>query len=504
MKKVLFALIIAVALIAVSCSDYNVTNDLCSVQFGRLEAKAGSSGVTGVVAAAENLYWTYTAKKTENDKGSKTGETRYTAQEITNINSAEGVQESEKVSADSLKETPIKASGAGYTETLGGFAPGEWEFTIYGYLEQEHTNLIYKGTCTSAHLVVNKVATVAFNVEIQDGSKGTLITKAPGTVLDADYTVTLKSATLTGATMPEHTFTFVEPEGGADAYIATTENVKQGLWKLVYQFEDKSGNSLGDDLEVDALILNGATTTVTLQYDGTLCKWTVQSVTTPQDEDRIVWTQEYVPTNPTTTYPAVIPKVGEVLTYGTYPANYTNSSGSSVSAGDYAGKDVTWKVLAVENGRALVVSEKVLFYMKPKAEATTDDTSYIYKWSTNDINTYLNGNFLTDYGLSNVKIPSVSHTTEAGKDSSTQPAENSTEKVFLLSKAEAENASYFADNVARRVADLSGSNSNWLLRSPSSNMAYREVSVGTWGEMEPYGQGMHLYKGVRPAFWVTY
>ena len=283
MKKIFFVLL-AVLLVAVSCSDYDTSsNQMACVRFGRLEAKETGSNVSGELATPATLYWTYTAKK--KDSGSKTGETRYTAQEITNINSAEGIQESEKVSADSLKETPIKASGAGYTETLGGFAPGEWEFTIYGYLEQEHTNLIYKGTCTSAHLVVNKVATVAFNVEIQDGSKGTLITKAPGTVLDADYTVTLKSATLTGATMPEHTFTFVEPEGGADAYIATTENVKQGLWKLVYQFEDKSGNSLGDDLEVDALILNGATTTVNVTYNESATSWQVSRVTIPEIEN---------------------------------------------------------------------------------------------------------------------------------------------------------------------------------------------------------------------------
>jgi hypothetical protein len=214
------------------------------------------------------------------------------------------------------------------------------------------------------------------------------------------------------------------------------------------------------------------------------------------------------------------PEVGDILKYGTYPANYTGSAGTSVAAGtDYAGKDITWKVLSVdsENNRALVVSEKILFYMKQITAAQRTDkaadtyyTKYTYTWSGSDINTYLNGSFLTDYGLSGVSMASVEHTTEAGAGIgvTTQSAETTSEKVFLLSKTDA--STYFTSNSDRIAYDLSGSaQTGWWLRSPSqatgsSYKVYNVVFVQASGNVFTEGNYLCLYYGVRPAMWVNY
>jgi hypothetical protein len=510
MKKIFFVLL-AVLLVAVSCSDYNV-DDTASVIFGRLEAKGGLGTVSGSVAEAENLFWYYTAERT--DDGPATGETE-TETPIMNTVEREGYAEEQSI-------TPGFAN-----KRLSGFAPGTWTFTIYGYINgKADDNLVYKGVEKNQKLVAGETSTISFSVEIVDGSRGTLVTVAPGTIAsldNADYKITLKSATLEGKTFPviggegedkaspSHAFAKVDNSGDANngKYVATTkESVPQGLWTLVYGFEDRVGVQIGPDVTVSALILNGAVTTVTIEYNAELACWEVQDITEPTVSD---WTKAYSS--------AVVPEVGDILNYGTYPANYTGSAGTSVAASaDYAGKDITWKVLSVdtENNRALVVSEKILFYMKPYTAAQNTDSSantyfnkYTYKWSDCDINTYLNGSFLTDYGLSGVSMASVEHTTEAGAGIgyTTQAAETTSEKVFLLSVAEAN--SYFASDSDKVAYDLSGSAAAYWLRSPSqatgsSYKAYSVVFVRDSGSLFTDGDYVRLIKGVRPAMWVTY
>ena len=287
MKKVLFALIIAVALIAVSCSDYNVTNDLCSVQFGRLEAKAGTSGVSGVVADPNNLYWTYTAEKI--DGGSLTGDTRVNNNHVQKNIVAEG-------------EDP-----KGYTATLIDFAPGKWKFTIYGYLtkaardSKDGDKLIYMGTCTSAHLEVGKVATVAFNVEIQDGSNGIVVLQLPDQIGGAEYKATVEAAldntyisNISAADGMEHTSSTITQENlGTDDnkdlvnQITSAQDVKQGLWEITIHFASETNVDLGADVKFNALVLNGATTTIRVKYDEETTSWKVDTITVPSSNNGI-------------------------------------------------------------------------------------------------------------------------------------------------------------------------------------------------------------------------
>ena len=293
MKKIFFVLL-AVLLVAVSCSDYNV-DDTASVIFGRLEAKGGSGTVAGSVADAENLYWYYTADRT--DAGPATGKT---TEETPIMNSVEH--------EGSAKEDSISAGFA--NKRLSGFAPGTWTFTIYGYInEKADNNLVYKGVAEGCTLTAGNTSQIAFNVDIVDGIRGSLVTDAPGAIAaldNADYVVTLRSATLNGKTFPvvggdgedknnpNHIFgaTINDAQNTYNGMkVATTkESVPQGLWTLVYEFKDTAGVLIGPEVTVNALILNGAVTTVTLTYDADLACWEVQDITEPTVSD---WTKAY-------------------------------------------------------------------------------------------------------------------------------------------------------------------------------------------------------------------
>jgi hypothetical protein len=170
-------------------------------------------------------------------------------------------------------------------------------------------------------------------------------------------------------------------------------------------------------------------------------------------------------------------EAGDIVNYGTYPQAYAIES--------LRNKAITWKILSVDktNSRMLVISENVL-----DASGTyLDFTSY----SGSDIQRYLNGDFITTYGLGDVSIVAVNATAEnitfgSGND-----------KVFLISKSEAENTSYFA-NAAARVATYNGRARQWNLRSICSGNFTSPYAVMTDGAIQGYS-----YATLRPAMWVN-
>ena len=201
-------------------------------------------------------------------------------------------------------------------------------------------------------------------------------------------------------------------------------------------------------------------------------------------------------------HPEGIVFVGDTLTMGHIPDNH-----ECIEA---RGQAINWQVLDVDrvNNRALVISEKVLTSMKPYTTATSDNYStYTYSWANCDINTYLNGSFISEYGLDNVSMASVSHSTEAytfadnSSSGTSATATTSSEKVFLLSVSEAK--SYFAGNRARVAYDLAGSTALWWLRSPGSGRCYFVASVDYYGYVNSYGDLVYYQLGLRPAFWIN-
>ena len=177
---------------------------------------------------------------------------------------------------------------------------------------------------------------------------------------------------------------------------------------------------------------------------------------------------------------------GDTVNFGTYPANYAVDE-------DLRGDAVTWKVLSVDtaNSRMLVISERIL-----ETDRQFNNSSSSSSYSGSSIQSYLRNEFITKYGLSdvnmcNVDVTSAIETTTVGSGS---------DKVFLLSKTEVENTSYFADAAARIAYYKENNSRSWWLRSAIGSYAYSVTSDGTFD-----GQGTPSYNGgLRPAFWVNF
>ncbi len=199
--------------------------------------------------------------------------------------------------------------------------------------------------------------------------------------------------------------------------------------------------------------------------------------------------------------------------------------GTIPSSAKHGGQAVEWRVLEIdtENRRALVISEKVL---EKKGLNNTDKD---YSWTGSDIKTFLNGDFLTSYGLNGVSIASVTLETEKLGDFNEK--ETSQEKVFLLSLSEAlplgasadcggvtisGTKDYFgnwADNETE-AEDLDGNKVGWWLRTPSYTESYKNYGYAmiNYGSGSPYGWQIWTANstsyndqadiGIRPAFWL--
>ncbi len=125
-----------------------------------------------------------------------------------------------------------------------------------------------------------------------------------------------------------------------------------------------------------------------------------------------------------------------------------------------------------------------------------DNQSASYQRSA--IRTYLNGDFITTYGLSIYYMKKVDFTSSI---ETTEVSDEGSDYVFLLSKTEAENTDYFADASARIARNASNETSNWWLRS---NVEYQNLSYCVKESGEFYGDYSSASMGVRPAFWYTW
>lgn len=196
-----------------------------------------------------------------------------------------------------------------------------------------------------------------------------------------------------------------------------------------------------------------------------------------------------------------------------YEKDYTITLGSY--PGDMEGNGMEWRVLSYDedNKRVLVISAVSLDEM-----AHTSSKDVTYKWSESNINKWLNSTeddgFIKKYGLEDVPMAAVEHKTEKGADESTQPEESTSEKIFILSKTEAE--TYFSSNNDRTVPGTNAIERNWLLRTPGAE-ASRVYFVNYTGAIQggaisgrtstgalidgSWESGSYKFK-VRPAFWI--
>ena len=202
---------------------------------------------------------------------------------------------------------------------------------------------------------------------------------------------------------------------------------------------------------------------------------------------------------------------------------------SSDGSGGYNTDPIKWRVLENADGQLFLLSDQNLdvFQYHTDNESVTWETSTMRSW----LNGYsaeqnTGGSSGTDYTSDNFIGAAFSEKEQAAiaetevvnddnPDWSTEGGNNTTDKIFLLSIAEANNGSYFADNNSRIATNTAyvagggkigggmlgvGEADNWWLRSPGIDddvAAY----VNDNGGVRSFGPNVDfVITAVRPAF----
>jgi hypothetical protein len=202
-----------------------------------------------------------------------------------------------------------------------------------------------------------------------------------------------------------------------------------------------------------------------------------------------------------------------------------------------------WIVLDVQGGKALILTEKVLFHL-------SYDASYaeVVTWADCSVRTYLNEYFYDSFSAADkVRIAETRNVNKDNPWHGTDGGADTTDKVFLLSIEEV--VKYFGDSgqlrdppyyynewmdewelewaiddqyndkrvaysaVAGLRGEPAGSATAWWLRSPG-NREETIAYVSFYGSVDIYGMdyyypaadmsdGGFYYLGVRPALWLN-
>ena len=175
--------------------------------------------------------------------------------------------------------------------------------------------------------------------------------------------------------------------------------------------------------------------------------------------------------------------------------------GSTWTFGTYNNEAITWRVLAVDedNKRALLITEHAL-----ENRAYHNDYVSSITWENCSLRSWLNGDFLNNFTSDEQsKIATVTNTNPNNPTYGTNGGNDTADKMFLLSIAEAD--SYFTDDEDRRCTLLSESSNSYLwLRSPGYNNAFA-ACVSDRGSVN--FEGYYVDDSslcVRPAFWFKY
>jgi molybdate transport system substrate-binding protein len=221
--------------------------------------------------------------------------------------------------------------------------------------------------------------------------------------------------------------------------------------------------------------------------------------------------------------------------FGTVKLSSIEGVGQRVEFGTWRGKPIIWRVLTVEGGRALVVSEDILAVRQYDSLGIRSSTT----WAESDIRAWLNGEFLdTAFTAGEQRTIDLSKLSNPDNpDYGTEGGADTEDKVFLLSIDEANR--YFSGN-SDRIANLTltekdiqyllgiykdygGINQenisaaenqmrnnylgksktfSWWLRSLGSNGS-NAARVHGDGSVESVGNYVRNGDGIRPALWLN-
>ena len=188
------------------------------------------------------------------------------------------------------------------------------------------------------------------------------------------------------------------------------------------------------------------------------------------------------------------------------PANSTVTSGALVSKvndeatlGTYSEKDIEWQTLAIdqENGKALLIAKDCIVVMPYHSADSAEAT-----WETSTLRAWLNAEFYeTAFNSEDqLLILETELTTEPNSETGIAGGNDTIDKVFVLSEAEVRK--YFATDEAM-IAQFGGENVSWWTRTSGINI---RSSVCTYKGGDLYTTGNHNDTegvGVRPAMWIS-
>lgn len=191
-------------------------------------------------------------------------------------------------------------------------------------------------------------------------------------------------------------------------------------------------------------------------------------------------------------------KVGDYIFFGTYEQDNNISNGK---------EDIEWLVLAVENGKVLVISKYALDCQQYNT-SHTDVT-----WETCSLRKWLNNEFLSSIFSveEQSRIPTVTVYADKNPENSTSPGNTTQDKIFLLSITEANR--YFSSDSARQckatayaeaqgVSGDSKKNCSWWLRSPGQTQSMA-ADVYSSGSVNVFGYYVSRnISAIRPALWI--
>ena len=190
--------------------------------------------------------------------------------------------------------------------------------------------------------------------------------------------------------------------------------------------------------------------------------------------------------------------VGDKVYFGSYEQDNNTSNGK---------ESIEWIVLAKENNRILVISDKALDCQPYNEvyEYVTWEECTLRKWLNND---FINSAFTDE---EKAIIPTVTVSADKNPEYCTNPGKATKDEVFLLSITEANK--YFSSNSARKCTPTNYAVANgvyksdsgfcwWWLRSPGDSQDYA-ANVYSDGDVYESGGGVDIGNGaVRPALWI--
>jgi hypothetical protein len=177
--------------------------------------------------------------------------------------------------------------------------------------------------------------------------------------------------------------------------------------------------------------------------------------------------------------------------------NASSSPFSNANVGDIIEMgQINWLVIAVQDGRALILSEDVL------EQRAYHDTATAITWEHSSLREFLNGSFYNTTFTEQEKewIHETANLNSDNPENGTSGGNDTVDKIFLLSIDEVNE--YMGDNAHINIRNARNVESWWWLRSPGTRSDFATYVLRD-GRVYVYGSPVSGDGGVRPALWLN-